>query len=341
MLIYATTVNIEDQSAQSLQIKEMCRAFQEVLGGEFNFYGYSDNKKEYDFRCTFLENKTSKLKRTIDLFLSIKYGNKYTYNFFTRDLILAFLFALLGIKTVWEAHQEPRGYAKIVLCLLKCFNNFKILSISDALKQSNSLVITKERIHVYHDGVRLEKNASPKIPFKNSNTALYTGALHKGRDIESLEPLFGSYGNWDFVFVGGKKEEVGRYQKKYSTYKNVYFLGRKTRQEVEDLQKSAKVLLYPLTKSNKLWKYTSPLKLFEYMASGIPIIASNIGSVKEIVDGNNAFIYQDEDGVCKAFKSYLNSRNSKIEKMVNKNLALIEEKYNWKSRVEYIVDNMY
>ena len=36
-------------------------------------------------------------------------------------------------------------------------------------------------------------------------------------------------------------------------------------------------------------KYTSPLKMFEYMASGCPIVAQNLPSFREVLSGENSF----------------------------------------------------
>ena len=56
---------------------------------------------------------------------------------------------------------------------------------------------------------------------------------------------------------------------------------------------AADMLVMPTTPDLAYAAYTSPLKLFEYMASGRPIVASGLASVREVLDdGGNAVLYE-------------------------------------------------
>ena len=344
-IYYATTVDVSDFSAQSLQIRSMSHAFNKISRLDFKLYAFSSFETEYkaSFPTRLLKTKKSKLIRSVYIFLCILFDKGTDYSIFTRDLYLALLFVLVGKNVIWEAHQETTGGAKRILKILNYFSSFKVLTISEALKCSNEITINKDKIYTYHDGVSLSEqyiNNQKPVSFSNKNTAVYTGALHKGGDIESLEPLFDKFFDWDFLFIGGNDFDIKRYQRIFAKYKNVMFVGRLPHNEILRYQKSASVLLYPLTTTNKLWRYTSPLKLFEYMSSGRPIVGSNIGSVCEIIDERNAFVFKGDKGVVDAFERYLCSSKSAILDKISINIDLIENKYNWDKRVEFIVTDV-
>ena len=59
------------------------------------------------------------------------------------------------------------------------------------------------------------------------------------------------------------------------------------------LLEQADVLVMPHTATPVSERYASPLKLFEYMASGKPIVASDLSAVREVLrDGENACLVQ-------------------------------------------------
>lgn len=342
-LLYITTVNIADNSAQSLQIVSMCSAFSK-LNNNFKFYCFGASQLEHlaQYHTTSLDTGGSKLFRTIKICFSVLKSNSKKYNVITRDLVIALVFSLLRKNVIWEAHQETSNSAKTILKFLSFFNNFKVLTISEALKQADEIPISKNRIYSYHDGCDLESKAeaSHNIAF-NNKTALYSGALHKGNDIDSLSPLFECFPDWDFVFIGGKEAEIRAYSVRYSSFSNVKFLGRLPHADVINYQLSADVLLFPLTKSNKLWKYTSPLKLFEYMKAGKPIVGSNIGSVCEILDESNSFVFNEKLDVVDAFNRYCLAQDEEVKGMIEKNKSLIKNRYNWSSRAKFILEKIF
>jgi glycosyltransferase involved in cell wall biosynthesis len=58
----------------------------------------------------------------------------------------------------------------------------------------------------------------------------------------------------------------------------------------------ADVLVLPNTKTTLSARYTSPLKLFEYMAAGKPIVASKLASLEEVLEhGQNAWLVEPGD----------------------------------------------
>jgi glycosyltransferase involved in cell wall biosynthesis len=321
----------------------MCSAFSR-LNNNFKLYCFGVSKLEaqaqYDIISLSCGGK--KLYRTLKICFSVLKGNSKKYDVFTRDLLIAFMFSLLRKNVIWEAHQGTSKSTKFVLKFLGLFKNFKVLTISEALKQADEIPILKKRIYSYHDGCELSNNqVVTQILTFDKKTALYTGALHKGEDVDSLSPLFYSFPDWDFIFIGGKEAEVKVYSNRYSSFENVRFLGRMPHSDVVSYQFSADVLLFPLTKTNKLWKYTSPLKLFEYMKAGKPIVGSNIGSVSEILNQSNSFVFNEELDIVDAFTSYCAATDEDIKYMIKKNKSLIENRYNWASRARFIIEKMF
>ena len=68
----------------------------------------------------------------------------------------------------------------------------------------------------------------------------------------------------------------------------VTFTGLVPPGEVIGLLRGADVLVQPIT-SSPYTRYASPMKLFDYMAAGRPIVASDIVSLREVVaDGRTA-----------------------------------------------------
>jgi glycosyltransferase involved in cell wall biosynthesis len=73
----------------------------------------------------------------------------------------------------------------------------------------------------------------------------------------------------------------------------VEFVGMVEPSRVSGLLAKGDVLVLPSVGAGPAVNYTSPLKLFEYMAAGKPIVASNLPSIREVLrDGENAVLVE-------------------------------------------------
>jgi len=60
--------------------------------------------------------------------------------------------------------------------------------------------------------------------------------------------------------------------------------------------KSADILLVIGTKKNEYSYYqTSPMKLFEYMSSGVPVLAAHTPALRDMVSDTQVFFYEPDD----------------------------------------------
>ncbi|MEH2071294.1 MAG: glycosyltransferase [Nostoc sp.] len=117
---------------------------------------------------------------------------------------------------------------------------------------------------------------------ESQKLVVYAGAIQQFKGIDVLIDVAQQMPNVQFVCAGGKSTEVEPYQQlvKEKQVHNIKFLGYVLHDELASLLQAADVLAHPHC-SGKAATFTSPLKLFDYFASGTPIVATEISSLIE------------------------------------------------------------
>lgn len=354
-LYYITRVNIPSQAAQSIQISSMCEAFNNEKI-EFKLIS-TLNRENINLQKNFNWDKIKLVTRFKYLEFVVKsffrvLKEKPTH-IFTRDIVVGFLLSFLNVKVAYEAHKEPKTKtAHIMIKLLKNKKNFKLITISNALKKYyiKEYDYLDKKIFDYHDAVFIEKyDIYRKISKKDLRKELglplektivtHTGSLYKGNDALLFENVIKNFPNLLFVQVGGNEQNIQKYKDYYSNYKNIIFVGHQNNETLIKYQISSDLLFYALTKSNELWWCTSPLKIFEYMATGIPILSSNIGSVFEVLNEYNSIPFdpEDEQSIINGVNLFLTDKELVFDRAKTA-LKEVRKKYTWEKRVSSILN---
>ena len=99
-----------------------------------------------------------------------------------------------------------------------------------------------------------------------------------------------------FYFVGGREADLRRLGLRDKITANVHFAGKLDFTEMPLWHTAADVLLVTGTKNDDYsYHYTSPMKLFEYMAAKRPIVASRTPAIAQVVLDNEVFFHQPDN----------------------------------------------
>lgn len=220
---------------------------------------------------------------------------------YSRDPFSLYFLHHSSLPLFWEAHTFP---TKIDGPLYKT-----ILARIDGL-----VVITQkladyfseyyhQPILVAHDAVdieefniaisRTEARQQLSLPI-DKKLALYVGNIYEWKGSKTLLECV-DYLDSDItlIVVGGTEDNVERAKALVSAEQlaKIMIIPFVSHQQIPSYLKAADVLL--LTGNDKDARalyYTSPLKLFEYMASGRPIVAQNLPAIAEILNSQCAFL---------------------------------------------------
>ena len=123
----------------------------------------------------------------------------------------------------------------------------------------------------------------------------YAGAINEKLDLALLTSLARARPHWSLILVGPVLFKRPEALAGLHALPNVHFLGRKSLDELPAYMHSFDVCLMPY--AHNLWTANiNPLKLYEYLATGRPIVSTNIPAVRDfrdvvrIADNREAFL---------------------------------------------------
>ena len=225
---------------------------------------------------------------------------------YCRELEVARLLA--GDRRVFlELHRVPGGRLRrrwLTEAAARCRG---VVAISEGVRADLlALGLDPARVRVEHDAVDLERFAA--LPARGAAraelglavegpVAVYTGGLLEWKGVDVLVRAAALCPEVSFVIAGGMDADVARIRAAAAGLANV---------RVDGFQPPARVPLYLAAADLGVVpnrsrpaisaRYTSPLKVFEALAAGLPLVASDLPSLREVLsDGEDAVLAAPDD----------------------------------------------
>lgn len=297
-------------------------------------------------------NNTSAYTGMIGYLLSIITCRKFLVDF--NDLASEYTFEKVEDKI-------PRPLSRVIRLILRIIEDM-------ILKRSEEVIIVhtgflkkyaenryKKSIIYIPDGVDTSKfkptiinksevdNLREILGINSSKVCIYTGRLDKdigGQVLYEVLKLLEQRGeNVKCIILGeGDRDLI----KKIKNLTTAIYLGLKSPEEIPRYLALADTVLIPFRQTKALHS-VSPLKLFEALAMGKPIIASNILGIKDVVRNgyNGILVNNNPEEWINALKKIINK--GAVAKRLSRNALATAKNYDWQilsERLEMIIKNI-
>lgn len=277
----------------------------------------------------------------------------------TREWPVAFLLVKLGLPTVFEIHKLEG----------KAFSNrgqraIGSIGANDALRAVVTLTeptaaglvergIPREKVHTDPDAVNLEQYDPPES-VESARGAVelpadqflvgYTGSLHPGKGAYELAKACSALSGVSVVFVGGTKQEIVAFRTylRREAIQNAIVVGAVPPTDVPQYQWACNALALPPSADGDSQKHhpesTSPLKLFEYMAAGRPIVATRLPGIESVLEHEVSALLVPPDDVLELRRAVQRVRNSpELAASLVARASTDVMDYTWEARAQRIV----
>ena len=272
------------------------------------------------------------------------------YYFRDKDMYwvsyLSFLRFIHRGKIYLEVHKPRRE----IVSLLKKRAINGLIVITDQIRDYYlKHEVPQKKIFVSGSGVDLKmfENLPSKQEIRNEleipldkKIICYTGNLYDWKGAYVLALAMKDFVNNSVrcYFVGGMRKDVEKLNKfiKKNNIQNIIVVGYVAPILVPKYQIASDVLVLPNIRIG-LSEYTSPLKLYEYMASKRSIVASDIPVFREVLDEETSILVEpnNPEALYKGIKTVL--YNKKIAQRLTKNAYRNIIKYDWEERAKNII----
>ncbi|MCC7519908.1 MAG: glycosyltransferase family 4 protein [Verrucomicrobiae bacterium] len=143
------------------------------------------------------------------------------------------------------------------------------------------------------DGVALDLFSAPENTQADPNLIIYTGSLYGWKGVDTVIKAMRYLPEKRLLILGGTPREIAKKQRLAASWKvsdRCVFRGYVSRAELIRTLRQAAIGVLPNHREEISERFTSPLKLFEYMAAGKIIVASDLPSIREILDEEVAWL---------------------------------------------------
>ena len=281
-------------------------------------------------------------------------SNADIYHFHDPELLrIGLKLTRKGKKVIYDAHEDlPRqiltkhwinpSLRKIISFLIEKYENYAASKMSGIIGATSHISnrfsdFNKRSININNYPIITEFQLTPTI--SKNNKIVYSGGISKQRGIiEIIKAIEDSEIN---LLLAGKflDPKLEKDLKILNGWSNVNYLGFLNRIEIAKIYKKANIGMVTLHPTLN-YKDSLPVKMFEYMAAGIPVIASNFDKWKKIIDENNCGITvnpKDPIQIRQAIE-YLLNNPIEATKMGANGLKAVKEVYNWNIEEKKLLD---
>lgn len=268
---------------------------------------------------------------------------------YARGEVIFFLLPLsFFIPIFFETHQI-RNYEGLYKMALHRVRGVIVITNSLEKKFVQEYKIDSNKISVARDAVDIQKfNLPPQkadfwemylIP-RAKKIILYCGSLAPEKGVHTLAEA-SQYlpPEYQVVFIGGDSQQVASFKTMYGTKENISILGYVDHKTVPSCVAAASLLILPdLATDTYSNLYTSPMKLFEYMASGRVIISSDIPSLREVLEPSSAVFFESGNSEDLSIKIYEVFTGMDTYQQKGKKAQEVVAQFTWQKRAGIIVE---
>jgi glycosyltransferase involved in cell wall biosynthesis len=312
-----------------------------------------------------LKERYNFLNKLIDIAVEEKAD---VYHFHDFELVLRIMKIkkkLPNAKLIYDVHEyypEMVTMSKNIPSILKPFGAFYVKHKEDKVAKNMDYIITtddynKERFSKINKNVEVVYNFSdfklkeePDKELSKEYDVIYQGGISVERGainlVKAIHIASKKIKNIKMIFVGSFDDEetqnsISLYISQNGLEDNIKYLGRVSHIEVEDYIRKSKIgmvafLPYPRYAKN------IPIKQFEYMSCGVPVIGSEMPSVKRFITAYNSGLTVDSSSpeeIAKAIVKLLENPDLCSELGQN-GIKAVKEEYNW-GNMEERLQNIY
>ncbi|QQG37887.1 MAG: glycosyltransferase family 4 protein [Candidatus Kaiserbacteria bacterium] len=326
-LRYIANVRLPTEKAHGIQIMQMCSAFAKagadvellvptratpIETDPFEYYGVPknftirtiQNPQPRDLWPPLLAKLSYLVPRYTFAWRALKDARANPADaYYVRDEITFRVFGRAGIPSAWEIHDMPRRLSlyKKALSLSPL-----VVAITHGLKRE--LVeagVAEKTIAVEPDGADTERFARidsggvrEKLGLRAEDVLIaYVGGLYPWKGVPTLIAAAEGLPKEAYVLIVGGGAELEATQKSFGQKAiRGAVLGPVSPTEAPRYIVAADVFVIPNSGKEAISRsYTSPLKLFEALAAGRAIVASDLPSLREILDEKSAVLVPPDD----------------------------------------------
>ncbi len=268
------------------------------------------------------------------------------------EAVFAVYLASFLCPVVFETHQI-RNHEWMYKQILKRVKGVVVITTNLKNKFVHEYGLPTKKILVARDAVdvkkfMIQKDTATSIFTKygipsNKKLVIYCGSLSREKGVYVLaEAAKHLLPEFHVLIIGGQGVSLESFKKQYDGFNNISCAGYISHDEVPYYIAAAHVLIQPdLASDTYASQFTSPMKLFEYMASGRPIIASDVPSLKEVLtDASASFFHSgDSSSLAAAINRSVDTYDTLMVRAIQAKHDVAE--YTWEKRGELISGHLH
>lgn len=318
-ITYVHTAPVPSLAANAVQVARMCAAFQ-AAGAETRLVQPAGGGTAAEIRAHYglnVDFAVSRLRRLplpasellYGALATLLHGPRSAGIVYSRSPSVGMAAALLGQPFALEMHVPASAIRERLarrLSRLVVSPHFRgLIVISARLKEDyeQRYPALRGRVFVAHDGAEVAAPARP-LPLQGAFKVGYVGQLYPGKGMEIIADLVPLCPWATFHIVGGAPGDVEDWRARLAGHANVIFHGHVRHADTPSWLEGMDAVLAPYLRvvrgvgggSQNLAGWMSPLKIFEYMSRGKPIVASDLPVLREVLShGENALLCPPEE----------------------------------------------